>query len=151
MIIFQIITLILMFLLAFTSLRKWREIILIGVMLSFVMSMPALSQFFKNYIILLSLIVSFVMFFFRKTFPSIVYDVNVYVNKRQKQVMLLIATVILALLNYLQFKTGLLMGSSLKSSQAILFNISSEQILRFTAISLMFITVAISRTGEIDD
>jgi hypothetical protein len=65
--------------------------------------------------------------------------------------MFLVAVILVVLLNSLQFFTGLLLSPGTGTSQSILFNINSEQILRYTAISLMFITVAISRTGDIDD
>jgi len=151
LIVFQLLTIVLLIGLVFLELRKWRELVLVGFSVSLTLSIPNLSVFYKNYILLLTFIVSFILLFFRKTFPSIVYNIDIKGQKSSKFSLITFSGLIIVLLNILQLKTNVLLSKTLNYNSSALINISSEQILRYTAIALMFITVSIVRTGDLDD
>lgn len=150
MILIQILTLLILLVLVFCDLKRWREILLTFFSISLVFSLDNLSSFYRSYILILTFIISFILLFFRKTFPSIVYDTNLKGKDLRKLSFVLIGFILLILVNIIQYRTGLFLNLEIMPNRMNL-NLTSEQLLRFSAISLMFITLAIVKTGEADE
>ena len=151
MIILQILTILLLLFLALFELRKWREIILVVFIVSLVLSVPTFTVFYKNYVLMLSFVIAFVLMFFRRTFPSVVSGYSININGKTKVFVCASLVIGFALLNYIQYRTGLILDKSVVTMGNLIFNIKSEHILRYTAITLMFITIALVKTGESRD
>ena len=151
MIILQILTILLLLFLALFELRKWREIILVVFIVSLVLSVPTFTVFYKNYVLMLSFVIAFVLMFFRRTFPSVVSGYSININGKTKVFVCASLVIGFSLLNYIQYRTGLILDKSVVTMGNLIFNIKSEHILRYTAITLMFITIALVKTGESRD
>ncbi|OIQ18427.1 MAG: hypothetical protein BM556_09195 [Bacteriovorax sp. MedPE-SWde] len=137
--------------LAIFELRKWREIILVVFIVSLVLSVPTFTVFYKNYVLMLSFVIAFVLMFFRRTFPSVVSGYSININGKTKVFVCASLVIGFTLLNYIQYRTGLILDKSVVTMGNLIFNIKSEHILRYTAITLMFITIALVKTGESRD
>ncbi len=151
MIILQLLTILLLLCLAIFELRKWREIILVVFIVSLVLSVPTFTVFYKNYVLMLSFVIAFVLMFFRRTFPSVVSGYSININGKTKVFVCASLVIGFTLLNYIQYRTGLILDKSVVTMGNLIFNIKSEHILRYTAITLMFITIALVKTGESRD